>query len=782
MATVQSNATNSYDIGIWLSETGQSAITSATCYRDILTPVTANPSDADLTDGDGPYLDADGDTCGDLNKNDPASVYVFEATLLCTDSNNDGIVDTGALISWDNNANTTCNGTADAVPGTSSQCALIPQLPIGGLFLPGLAFAKSGTLDVGIDGVANPGDLINYTFTVTNTGNGPLTNVSVTDPAVISITCPGGNPIPSIAAADPDVSVQCTGSYAITQGDIDAGSFPNTATADSNETDPRTSEFTVTIPQSPVIAVDKTSTTTSITAANQQVPYTITVTNPGTVTLTGITVSDPNCDAAPAYQSGDVAPAGSLAPFATSSEAWIYTCTHTVTQGEIDAGGTLDNTVTADSTESGLATDPLQIPIVQTGPPPIEPPPIEPPPIEPPPIEPPPIEPPPIEPPPIEPPPTDKTPVLSQGPRYDANLSDCRPGSGYVDESLEGISTDADGNVYVAGYAYNCSNYDIHVLKYGPDGTLIWHQVYDSGNQDYGYGITLNPTHAVYVVGYRLVGNTYRGVLLKYSLEGVLLWQRDFTTGGLADAFYAVAADADAVYAVGERYNGANFDGLVARFDPNGNAVWWNVWATGDNDTGYAVQLRECLSEERDGQTVRTGCQPVVGGGTGKTERTGWMIDVDSQSGGIQNPTTVTSFAPIYAIALPDDGSLYAGGPGNDGNWRIVRIDADFNPIWNIFYDEGGDDEFRDLTLDSDGYLYGVGTTNQGGSVDVLVVAFDPTGQAVSQLRVAGANEESGHGIVFNVAQRLFVSGQEQFSSGYSQFLLYRIFNGKTQD
>jgi len=93
---------------------------------------------------------------------------------------------------------------------------------------PCIAIVKDGALDVGGDGVATPGDLINYTFDVSNCGQVTLTNVSVIDPLVAPITCPSGNPIPSM---DPGGMETCTGSYAITQADIDAGVRDNLATA-----------------------------------------------------------------------------------------------------------------------------------------------------------------------------------------------------------------------------------------------------------------------------------------------------------------------------------------------------------------------------------------------------------------------------------------------------------------------------------------------------------------------------------------------------------------------
>ena len=78
--------------------------------------------------------------------------------------------------------------------------------------------------------------------------------------------------------------------------------------------------------------------------------------------MTGITVTDPKCNAAPVYVSGDTNTDNKL----DLSETWIYSCSHTVTQAEVNAGGNLSNTVTADSVESAPDTDTLNIPITRS--------------------------------------------------------------------------------------------------------------------------------------------------------------------------------------------------------------------------------------------------------------------------------------------------------------------------------------------------------------------------------------------------------------------------------
>jgi uncharacterized repeat protein (TIGR01451 family) len=211
------------------------------------------------------------------------------------------------------------------------------------------------------------GQVVPYTFTVTNTGNVTLTGVTVTDP-----NCDAA-PVRTGGDANSDSKLQTTETWiytcnhTVTQAEIDAngpgtdGDLDNTVTADSVESPADTDDYAIPVTYNPAINVVKSSTTSSITAAGQTVPYTFTVTNTGNVTLTGITVVDAKCDATPVRQSGDTNSDNKL----QKTETWIYTCSHTVTQAEVDAGGNLHNLVTADSTESGPDTDTLDIPVSQ---------------------------------------------------------------------------------------------------------------------------------------------------------------------------------------------------------------------------------------------------------------------------------------------------------------------------------------------------------------------------------------------------------------------------------
>ncbi|MFF3008691.1 hypothetical protein ACFVTF_38535, partial [Kitasatospora sp. NPDC057940] len=196
------------------------------------------------------------------------------------------------------------------------------------------------------------GQVVDYSFLVTNSGNVTLTDVTVNETAFSgtgtppAITCPAG-----AASLAPNTSVTCTAHYTVTQADINAGSITNTATATGTPptgppvTSPP-SNATVTATPSPAITIMKTASPTTVTAVGQVVDYSFLVTNSGNVTLTDVTVNE-------TAFSGTGTPPAITCPAGAASLApnTSVTCTahYTVTQADINAGS-ITNTATATGT------------------------------------------------------------------------------------------------------------------------------------------------------------------------------------------------------------------------------------------------------------------------------------------------------------------------------------------------------------------------------------------------------------------------------------------------
>ena len=170
-------------------------------------------------------------------------------------------------------------------------------------------------------GYASAGDTINYTYQVANNGPDTISNVSVSDNLVGSVTCPD-------SALASDTSEICTGSYTTTSADVTNGSVTNSASATG--TDPAdhtvTSTSTATVDLE-TLSTAKSAVTSAYGAVGDHVSYHYVVTNTGPDTLTGIAVSD-NLIA------GVNCPNSSLA----SSASETCTGTYTVSQADVDAG------------------------------------------------------------------------------------------------------------------------------------------------------------------------------------------------------------------------------------------------------------------------------------------------------------------------------------------------------------------------------------------------------------------------------------------------------------
>ncbi|MDX9730098.1 MAG: PKD-like domain-containing protein, partial [Bacteroidales bacterium] len=257
---------------------------------------------------------------------------------------NDNILETGEI--WIYTAQHTitqsdinAGGFTNNVTATGSSTPCDPEITTSTVTVPAdqrpsLTIAKTSTTDPNTYDAA--GDVLTYNLTVTNDGNVTLTNIIVSDPIAV-VT---GSPIATLA---PGASVTLTASYTATQNDLNAGSVYNTATASTTfgtVTVTATDDETIIATQLPALEITKSADRATYIAAGEIINYTLIVSNTGNVTITGITVSDPNavvtCSGAP-Y---------TLAPGASAT----CTATHTVTPADIIAGN-----VTNSATVTGTA-------------------------------------------------------------------------------------------------------------------------------------------------------------------------------------------------------------------------------------------------------------------------------------------------------------------------------------------------------------------------------------------------------------------------------------------
>ena len=148
----------------------------------------------------------------------PATTLAPERSMTCTathtftqaelDAKGSPVAGSGVL------ANTVTATSNQAPPATDDLAIPIVQTPALKL----VKSASPTTYD-------HVGELITYTYTVTNTGNVTVVGqISITDDKL-------HGHVPAHGVARPGASLTCTATHAVTQADLDAGSIVNVASA-----------------------------------------------------------------------------------------------------------------------------------------------------------------------------------------------------------------------------------------------------------------------------------------------------------------------------------------------------------------------------------------------------------------------------------------------------------------------------------------------------------------------------------------------------------------------
>ncbi len=194
---------------------------------------------------------------------------------------------------------------------------------------PALALVKLATPKV----YGNVGEVITYTYELTNVGNVTLTGPFVVhDDKLpgINIDCGSATTVLPPLTGE---TISCSADYTITQTDLDNGNVVNVASATGlfKETTVTSNQDTQTVTatgEGARLAIDKSVNPIIYYEEGQVLNYTYTVTNTGNVTLTNIFVDDDKL--------GDITSCASttLAP----STSTTCTATHIITADDVTAG------------------------------------------------------------------------------------------------------------------------------------------------------------------------------------------------------------------------------------------------------------------------------------------------------------------------------------------------------------------------------------------------------------------------------------------------------------
>ncbi len=180
-----------------------------------------------------------------------------------------------------------------------------------------------------------------------------------------------------------------------------------------------------------------------------------------------------------------------------------------------------------------------------------------------------------------------------------------------VSDIASAVTTDAAGNVYVAGSTFgrfagqtSTGHSDPYVRKYDAAGTALWTQQWGGAGGE-ALAITADAAGNVYVAGNingTIPGGTSAGLfdayVRKFDTAGTALWSRQF--GSRSDDFaYGLGVDAsDNLYIAGYTSGalpGANsaggYDAFVRRYDSAGTETWTRQFGTSGADKAYALAV-----------------------------------------------------------------------------------------------------------------------------------------------------------------------------------------------
>lgn len=388
----------------------------------------------------------------------------------------------------------------------------------------------------------------------------------------------------------------------------------------------------------------------------------------------------------------------------------------------------------------------------------------------------------------------------------------------------EKVVTDALGNVYVTGRAYNGHDDDIVLIKYTGSGIQSWIQYGDRGGTDRAVDLKIDSGSFLYLTGRSDNGSNDDYLLMKYDNAGILLWSSVYD---FVDDDRPIACSLDAlgnVYITGESDQNSsaqrNWDISTVKFSNAGIFQWAQTFngAVSNDDVPTAMfvspsgEISVCGYSDGDANTsinnnivvlnystngalnwsdVYSGlglkddaANDVLLTSSGNCFVSGYVQNSLAQfdavlikytSTGLLSSTTIYSGdgdnnESVRQIALTPANEVYLVGytigklSGRD--FLTIKLSSVGDTLWTRVIDgsaAASEDEANDVVVDAAGNAIVSGwLVNSGTSSDIFVVKYNQTGDTLWTFRYNGTANESdkSYDLETDLSGNVFLTGR----------------------
>jgi hypothetical protein len=347
---------------------------------------------------------------------------------------------------------------------------------------------------------------------------------------------------------------------------------------------------------------------------------------------------------------------------------------------------------------------------------------------------------------------------------------------GHGNESLRGFAIDSKGNICIVGTTTSSSNitnansphqsnhgggeFDAFVVKYNPQGDILWSSYFGGSKHDYGSGIAIDSKDNIIITGQTYSENQLSfnsmhqqklngysdAFIAKFNSNGVLIWSTYYgaeegeTCSNVScdkndNLFIAgiTSSSSNNLATAGShqpKFGGRELDGFLAKFNPKGELIWSSYFG-GD----YNEMCRN--------------------------------IHIDSKG----NIIIIGNTESKNNIATTNGEKQF----NNHNDAFIAKFNNDGMIIWSTYFGGDSNDDGVDLCTDSNNNIYIIGTTESinelsknalhqseygGGRHDCFVSKLNEDGNTLWCSYLGGDKADLGLAITVDEYNHVIVTGK----------------------